>query len=92
MPSRQEVYAALDTERNYQDARRSAAYDATIGAPGDHSPEEYLVYMQDYLNEALHTASRIWGPGCKPAVMEIVRKVTALGVACMESNGAPPRA
>lgn len=84
--SRAEAYAALDSERDYQDMRK----DRDNGQPS-HSPEEYLVYMQDYLNEALHTSARTWGPEAKVAVMEIVRKVTALGVACMEDHGVAQR-
>lgn len=90
MASRKEVYTALDSERDYQDHRIQTDGSTALGEHY-HSPEEYLVYMQDYLNEALHTAARVWGPACKPAIMEIVRKVTALGVACMEHNGAPQR-
>lgn len=90
MSTRQEVYAAVDSERDYQDSR--IKNDGSTAPDGKHSPEEYLVYMQDYLNEALHTASRVWGPKARPAIMEIVRKVTALGVAAMEANGAPQRA
>lgn len=91
MATRAEVYNALDSERDYQDMR--IARDGTT-APGPehyHSPEEFLIYMDAYLNEAKRVASSVWGPECKPAVMEIVRKVTALGVACMEQNGAPQR-
>lgn len=94
MATREEVYSALDSERDYQEMRRHRDGSTTVGGDGsvhDHTPEEFLIYMQDYLNEALHTASRTWGPTCKPKVMEIVRKVTALGVACMEANGAPRR-
>jgi hypothetical protein len=87
--TRREVYQAIDGERNYQD-RLILASGATL-EDHYHSPEEYLLYMQDYLNEAIHTASRTWGPECAPAVLNIVRKVTALGVACMEQNGAPQR-
>lgn len=89
--SRSDVYAAIDSERDYQESRKAAA-------PGDPSyngrvrtPEEYMVYMQDYLNEAMHKASREWGPAYRDGVVEIIRKVTALGVACMEDHGAPRR-
>lgn len=93
--TRQQVYDALDSERDYQEMRKKRDGENGTdnnGDPRSHSPEEYLVYMQDYLNEALHVASRTWGPEARLAIMEIVRKVTALGVANMEDNGAPQRA
>jgi hypothetical protein len=83
---RAEVYAAIDSERDYQDMRKHRDSGAET-----HSPEEFLLYMQDYLTEAVHAAARLWGPEAKPKIMEIVRKVTALGVACMEQHGAPKR-
>ena len=89
--TRREVYAALDSERDYQDMR--IVRDGSTGdlAEHSHTPEEYLLYMQDYLTEGIHVASRTWGAACKPAILEVIRKVTALGVACMEQNGAPLR-
>ena len=86
--TRQEVYTALDSERDYQDSRGVA----TDGHRHVHGFEEYLLYIDDYLTEAKHTASRVWGAEARPKVMEIIRKVTALGVACMEDNGAIQRA
>jgi len=69
----------LDGERDYQDQRRSGHH---------HSVTEYLVYLRDYVEEALHLVSRSDGEdGAKP----IVRKIAALAVACMEQNGAPTR-
>lgn len=89
--SRAEVYSAIDSERAYQDKRRANEGETIIGNNGDHTPEEYLLYMEHYMHLAREKASTVWGPDCKPAVLEIIRKVTALGVACMESNGAPRR-
>lgn len=90
--SRALVYAAVDSERDYQDSRRKNEGETIIANEGDHTPEEYLLYMEHYMHLAREKASTVWGPECKPAVLEIIRKVTALGVACMESNGAPRRA
>ncbi len=86
MSTRKEVYDAIDSERAYQDMRRARDHGQET-----HSPEEFLVYMQHYLGEALKTAATTWGPSAQLATMEIVRKVTALGVAAMEANGAPRR-
>lgn len=86
---REEVYAALDGEREYQEMRIQR--DGSTALHGHHTPEEYLLYMEDYLNEAKHVASRVWGPEAHMQILDIVRKVTALGVACMEQNGVVKR-
>lgn len=88
MTPRSEVYAVIDGERDYQQMR--LARDGTT-SPGGHSPEEYLLYMESYLNEAKEVAARVWGPDCRPQILNIIRKVTALGVACMEENGVVAR-
>jgi hypothetical protein len=87
MTSRADVYAAIDSERDYQDMRVKRDQGA-----GFHSTEEFLLYMDDYLTEAKHVASRTWGPDAKFAILEVVRKVVALGVVMMEQHGAPQRA
>lgn len=84
--SRTEVYAAIDSERDYQDAQRGNAKrhaDQPAMTPG-----EYILCMEKCLNDAREA----WykpdgGTGCLPHL----RKVAALGVACMELNGAPRR-
>jgi hypothetical protein len=86
---RKEVYEIIDGERDYQEMR--IVRDGSTAPEGKHSPEEYLIYMNDYLQEAMHVAARTWGAACTPAILDIVRKVTALGVACMEQNGAVRR-
>lgn len=95
MPSRAEVYAAIDSERAYQHSRAVAA-DGTDNGEHRHTTEEFLLYMEDYLNEARRQASRHWTPGgvgdANSPALHTLRKVVALGVACMEQNGAPPRA
>lgn len=82
--TRKEVYAVVDGERAYQQDR--------WGAHGqEHSPLEFLAYMRDYTEEAMHLCSRGSDEDVAYTVLSIVRKVTALGVACMERHGAPPR-
>lgn len=85
--SRAEVFAALDSERAYQDAKGVE----TSGVPHVHSVEEFALYMDDYMTELKHVLSRVWGAEGPKQALHIVRKVTALGVSCMETNGAPPR-
>lgn len=84
MSTRHEVYNAINSERNYQDDKW----------PGHvHSFEEYAVYMEDYLAELKHLLSRNDGndKGIQLQAQSIMRKVTAMGVAAMEQNGARER-
>ena len=82
MSTRKEVYSALDSERNYQDDKW----------PGHtHSFEEYAVYMEDYLAELKHLLSRNNSADVLFEAQSIMRKVTAMGVAAMEQNGARER-
>ena len=87
--TRETVYQAIDSERTYQ-GLRWGKQESKLGAlvEPQHSVCDFLVYMQDYLREAMTECARTPGVG---AALEIVRKVTALGVACMEEHGAPVR-
>ena len=84
--TRPEVYAVIDGERDYQDT-----LGLTSETDGYHTPTEFLLYIDDYLREAKTVASRTWGPGATPKVLDLIRKITTLGVACMEQNGAIER-
>lgn len=81
---RNEVFSAISNEREYQDAVWCAA---TTPTDGRHSPTEFLVYIQHYLNKAVVEASTRADPDSKVAVLDNLRKAVALGVACMEQNG-----
>jgi len=92
MSTRVEVYASLDSEREYQE--QCAVRAGTVpGTVRPHSVEEFALYMEDYLHELRHQLSRNWTPDRKPTtqMLDTLRKVTALGVACMEQHGAPHR-
>lgn len=86
--TREAVYEAIDSERDYQVQRWGGDHYRTVG--------EYLVYIQDYVREAMTAATREpdnpqgWG-NVSDNTRDLVRKITALGVACMEHNGAPLR-
>jgi hypothetical protein len=87
--TRDEVYEALNSERAYQAVRWS---EATTESGGRHDTvPEWIMYMEDYLAEAKHIMSREGEPECTQKALHIMRKVTALGVACMENLGAPRR-
>ena len=86
---RLDVYELIDCERSYQEKKWNA--DSTETA-GDHArPEEWLVYIQDYLTEAIHIATRTAEPESSKLVMDNIRKITAMGVAAMEQIETQPR-
>jgi hypothetical protein len=86
MATRTEVYHAIDTERDYQDAKWGPTE-----STGLHSITEFLVFIRDYTNEALHIESRESMTTADPKALDAIRKVAGLAVACMEQHGAPER-
>ncbi len=89
MTKREDVYKAIDSERDYQQQCWNAA---TTSTAGQHSVPEWLLYMRQYLDEAIAHVSHHAEPYASEDVLETVRKVTAMGVSCMEQHGAPLRA
>jgi hypothetical protein len=75
MPTRAEVFTAIESERDYQQKRW----------PGHvHGTGSYLAYIDSYLRKAVNTAT------CSSddaGTMDVIRKIVALCVACMEENG-----
>lgn len=86
--NREEVYRALDTERDYQDRRWGDA--ASSGRPGngDRTIDEFVMYVFGYAQDALKIASHELDPTKKMAAL---RKVGALCVAAGEQHGMPTR-
>jgi hypothetical protein len=90
--TREEVFAALSSERNYQDALRESAGGTNPGdTNAEHELAAYLLYMKVYLDRAILTSSTDRSPACDARTLESVRKVGALAVAAMEIHGAPRR-
>lgn len=83
--TRQEVYAAIDSEYAYQ-----RKWD-TEASKGLHTVPEWLVYFQDYLTEAMHQVSRGADPAASQHALNTIRKIVTMGVSCMEQHGAPLR-
>lgn len=79
--ARADVYRALDSERVYQDKKHEAARDASTPIA------EWVTFMEYHLAQV---KLQLYGLS-RPKALEEVRKVTALGVACMEHHGAPLR-
>jgi hypothetical protein len=86
--SRDEAWAAIESELDYQIARWNKE---TTVTEGKHSVAEFTVFMQDYLREAMTVLSRNGEPGASEQALHIIRKITAMGVSCMMQNGAPHR-
>lgn len=84
MPSREIVYEAINGEREYQDKRWNVDTTTTAGL---HSVTEFVLFMEYYLTEARRSLSTQGDPKASHDGLDFVRKVTALGVACMEQNG-----
>lgn len=89
MSTRKEVYAVIDGERDYQTAMSIKAHG--YNRDPQKALEEFLLYMHDYMNEAIHVASRTWGPEANWLTLDVIRKVVAIGVGAMEAHGAIPR-
>ena len=85
---RSEVYAAIDSERDYQDTRWNSE---TTTSDGLHDLAEWFVYIEDYVNEAKHLLSRQAKQYADAEALDIMRKVAAMAVCAMEQNGAPHR-
>ena len=85
---REKVYKIIDGERDHQDELWNVA---TTISENKHTPEEWIMYMMDYLSEASHILSREAAQTGRPKAMEIVRKVVAMGIAAMEEHETKPR-
>jgi hypothetical protein len=81
--SRARVYEVLNSERAHQDKLWGP-----VPSRGEHTVAEWLVYIHDYTQEAMHQCSRGADPAASEAALRTVRKITAMGVACMEQCGA----
>lgn len=92
--TREEVYALIDAEREYQkhwDEKRKTEAEVLGGAQQldkDKPVEAWILWMENYLLDARTAATKSLN---KAHALEAIRKVTALGVACMEYNDTKPR-
>jgi hypothetical protein len=78
--TRKQVYAALDGEN-----------ENTTTSGGKRTVGEFLLFFDNYLHEAKSQFSRMAEPEASEAALNTIRKITAMGVACMEQHGAPVR-
>ena len=75
---RKEVYMLVDEERDYQDDK--------WGSDLKHSVEEWLIYIEDYVNETKHLLSRNSFDKTYEKAKCNLRKITALGFCAMEQH------
>lgn len=89
---RTDVYAALDSERAYQNSRWCRTDPDKAAGHNPHSVCEWLTYMRYYIDKGLELSTTNSDPQASQQALEFARKVSALGVVCMEQHGAPRRA
>lgn len=77
------VANAIESERKYQEQIWNAD---TTQSGGMHSESEFLVFMQDYLREAMTIVSRNPEPYASEEAAHVVRKVSAMALACAVKN------
>jgi hypothetical protein len=87
MSTRQEVYAAIDGEREYQQRMADNAHGDTNNDMTK-PLESFALYMEDYLHEMRTQLSRTWGPDAYEKPLHTLRKIVAIGVSAMEVHGA----
>lgn len=81
---RQEVYEAIDTERDYQDSKWGVTDDPNYVS---YEPAQFLIDIEIHLNKAKQANYNI----DKEAVMSELRKIGALAVKCGEVHNMPKR-
>ena len=78
--ARSEVFKAINGERDYQMVR----WGENVGGSIDEFSLYIAGYTADLVRETSHNLTGV-------EALNIIRKITALGVACMEQHGAPQR-
>jgi hypothetical protein len=78
-----EAVIALISEREYQEDSWNPE---TTSSGGKHTNLEFLVFMQDYLNQAMHIVSRKKEPEASIEASHTLRKITAMAMGSSEKN------
>jgi len=84
------VYAAIDSERDYQDyLKKDRTSNPTDGTRSiDHTVGDFVTMMQHYQYKLVEAWTT--NPGDQEAI-DVMRKIGAIAVNCMEQHGAPQR-
>lgn len=80
--TRQEVYAALDTERAYQER----VWDSSIIHAQEQSVGDAILLVEEYAAKARLAWSQQQYP--ETNALDIMRKIGGIAVRCMETHGA----
>lgn len=88
---REDVYNIIDSERDYQNKLWVVRKEGEPDTEVTHSFAEWIMFIEDYLNEAKHMLSRESFVTANPKAGVIMRKVAALAVASLEEHGSEPR-
>lgn len=86
--TRQEAYAILDTEREYQE-QVSADPSRCAQEEREFSTGEFYCMMMAYVSQFPQVWSRL--PDGDPKILELFRKIGGICVQAIEVHGAPPR-
>lgn len=84
----EQVFELIKGERAYQDSKWNPS---TTTSNGDHSWEEWIMYMEHYINLSKVALSTKPKQEADLIAADNVRKITTLGFAAMQNNGAPAR-
>lgn len=82
-----QVYNLIEQERDYQNLRHNKTISKHPHRDEDHSVADWLIYIENHLNQAKQSVYNLDLEDAK----EQVRKIAALCVACMEYNETKPR-
>lgn len=87
--TRSEVYAAIDSERKYQDWLWPNTEYASAGESNPLTIGEFILLLEEYTARARF----LWSQENKPEekALHAIRKIVGIGVNCMEQHGAPKR-
>jgi hypothetical protein len=82
---RKTVYDIIDSERDYQDFRWGYTLSMDRPGKGERSIDEFTNYIKAYTDELFHFSIT---ESSTEQMMDNMRKIAALAVACMEQHGA----
>ncbi len=86
--TREEVFLALNSEREYQDwLFDGLRHNRQARSAIDRTLDEFILYIVQYAQEAAALTTH----GDETEALHFIRKVGALTVGCMEAHGAPHR-
>lgn len=92
MPTRNEVYAALDDERNYQDIEWGQTDSSGRLGKGERTVDEFTLYIVEYASQLQKLCATVRSPNLTGnSKLAAMRKIGGLVVAALEQHGAPHR-